>query len=472
MIPVEETTRPTAVRRTRIRATAGYLAMVCLTIACVLLINRTGRELVITPATGTAEAVSPGAGKPSMLLHVLLTLVAVVVAGQALGFLFRHVGQPPVIGEVVAGILLGPSLLGRVWPEASAFLMPAEVGPYIAVIAQIGVILYMFLVGLELNPAALRERAGNTLFIAHASIALPFVGGAALAFLLYPRMGYGAHSFVSFVLFMGISLSVTAFPVLARILTDRQMQSTPLGILALGAAAIGDVTAWCILAFVVGIAQAAVDRAALTLVLTLAFIAIMLGVVRPILVGLFQRHDSSRPAPLITAAMLVGVFISAMLTEAIGIHALFGAFLLGAIIPHDSQLANTFRHKFEDLVTLLLLPAFFASVGMRTEIGLVSGLENWLICGLITLVAILGKFIGTYAAARFTGLDNRNSFGLGVLMNTRGLMELIVLTVGLEMKVLSPTLFAMMVLMALATTLLTGPVLAMMNPSRAQLPAA
>ena len=347
--------------------------------------------------------------------------------------------------------------------------MPANVGPYIAIIAQIGVILYMFLGGLELNPAVLQERAGKTLFIAHASIALPFVGGAALGLLLYPRMAYGSHSFASFILFMGISLSVTAFPVLARILTDRQMQSTPLGITALGAAAAGDGTAWCILAFVVGIAQAAVDRAAFTLVFTVLFIGFMLIVLRPILRQLIQRYDSPAPAPVISAAMLVAVFISAMLTETIGIHALFGAFLLGAIIPHDSQLANTFRHKFEDLVTLLLLPAFFASVGMRTEIGLVSGLENWLICGLITLVAMLGKFLGTYAAARFTGIDQRNSIGLGVLMNTRGLMELIVLSIGLEMKVLSPTLFAMMVLMALVTTLVTGPVLAILNPSQARI---
>jgi Kef-type K+ transport system membrane component KefB len=207
----------------------------------------------------------------------------------------------------------------------------------------------------------------------------------------------------------------------------------------------------------------------LTLLLTLVFIAVVLVVVRPVLLRIFQRHDSPTPAPIFTAAMLVAVFSCAMLTEAIGIHALFGAFLLGAIIPHDSQLANAFRHKLEDLVTLLLLPAFFASVGMRTEIGLVSGVENWLICGLITLVAMLGKFLGTYAAARFTGLDRRNATGLGVLMNTRGLMELIVLSVGLEMKVLSPTLFAMMVLMALATTLVTGPALALVYSREAAL---
>jgi Kef-type K+ transport system membrane component KefB len=470
MISAPKPTAPSFAQPPRLRGTLAYAAMLGLTVATVCSIIRFGQGQEIALATSAGVA-SPEAGKPSILLHVLLTLAAVVVAGQILGIFFRYVGQPPVIGEVVAGIMLGPSLLGRVWPEASAFLMPVEVGPYVAVIAQIGVILYMFLVGLELNPAVLKERAGNTLFIAHGSMALPFVAGAGLGLFLYPRLAYRAHSPVAFILFMGISLSVTAFPVLARILTDRHLQSTPLGIIALGAAAAGDVTAWCILAFVVGIAQSAVDRAVLTFLLTLVFIAVVLVVVRPVLLRIFLRHDSPTPAPLLTAAMLVAVFSSAMLTEAIGIHALFGAFLLGAIIPDDSQLAKAFRHKFEDLVTLLLLPAFFASVGMRTEIGLVSGLENWLICGLISLVAMLGKFMGTYAAARFTGLDRRNATGLGVLMNTRGLMELIVLSVGLEMKVLSPTLFAMMVLMALATTLLTGPALAFVYPREAVSPA-
>ena len=335
--------------------------------------------------------------------------------------------------------------------------MPAEVGPYVAVIAQIGVILYMFLVGLELNPAVLKERAGNTLFIAHASMALPFVAGAGLGLMLYPRMAYGAHSYVSFILFMGISLSVTAFPVLARILTDRHMQSTSLGIIALGAAAAGDVTAWCILAFLWD-PQPRHGRPS-RCCSSLLFIALMLVVVDPLLriftamtvrgrPHLYRRHVGCR-------------LRLCMLTEAIGIHTSGRSV---AIIPHDSQLANAFRHKFEDLVTLLLLPAFFVSVGMRTEIGLVSGLENWLICGLITLVAMLGKFLGTFAAARFTGPDRRDSTCLGVLMNTRGLMELIVLSVGLEMKVLSPFLFAMMVLMALVTTLVTGPVLAVVYP--------
>jgi len=226
-----------------------------------------------------------------------------------------------VIGEVIAGILIGPSLLGRVWPEASAFLLPAEVGPSIGVIAQLGVILYMFLVGLELNSAVLRERAGTTVAISHASIAVPFVCGAALALYLYPRLAESGVTFTSFALFSGVALSVTAFPVLARILTDRRLHTTPLGVMALGAAAADDVTAWCLLAFIVGIARSSVGGAVVTLALTAAYVAAIVGIVRPVLVRVLNRYDDARLTPAMTAAVFVGVLASALATEAIGIHA-------------------------------------------------------------------------------------------------------------------------------------------------------
>jgi Kef-type K+ transport system membrane component KefB len=443
----------------RLAGASAYVGMIVATIALVFLFDHAGRGLA-APAAAVAEGGSASVhGKSTVLVHVLITLVAVVVVGQVLGRLFQRIGQPPVIGEVIGGILLGPSLLGKVWPEASAFILPTNVGPFIAVIAQLGVILYMFLVGLELNPAVIRERAGKTIIISHASIAVPFVGGSALALFLYPRLSEDSVSYTSFSLFIGIALSVTAFPVLARILTDRRMHTTPLGVIALGAAASDDVTAWCLLAFVSGVAQASVSGAMLTLAFTTVFVVLMIVIVRPILVALLRRYDDIALTPAVTAVVFVAVLLSALATEAIGIHALFGAFLLGAIIPHDCKLAHAFSQKVEDVVTVLLLPAFFASVGMRTEIGLVSGLNNWLICGLIILVAAAGKFGGTYLPARMTGLDRHNAAGLGALMNTRGLMELIVLNIGLELKVISPTLFAMMVIMALATTLSTGPLL-------------
>ncbi len=402
-------------------------------------------------------------GKPDALLHVLVALAAVLVLGRCLGLLFRYVGQPPVIGEVVGGILLGPSFLSQVWPEAAAFILPSAVAPYLGVIAQLGVIFYMFLVGLELDLGVLRKRAQTTLAIAHASIVVPFLMGTALAWLLYPEFAGSDVSFTSFALFVGIALSITAFPVLARILTDRRIQKTPLGILALGCAAMGDVTAWCLLAFVVGVAQARVGTAFFVLGLTAAYIAFMFLFVRPTISWFLVRLDPVRITPGVVALVFALLLLSALATEAIGIHAIFGAFLLGAIIPHDHAVALGLTHKLEDLVTVLLLPAFFAFTGMRTQIGLVSGFEQWLMCGLIILVATAGKFSGTLVAARIAGLGWSDSTGLGVLMNTRGLMELIVLNIGLDLNVISPALFTMMVLMAMATTMMAGPTLQLLR---------
>jgi Kef-type K+ transport system membrane component KefB len=405
---------------------------------------------------------------PDALTHVLVALTAVLITGRLLGLLFRYVGQPPVIGEVVGGIFLGPSLLGQVWPQGAAFILPPSVAPYLGVIAQLGVILYMFLVGLELNPGALRDRAHTLVVISHASIVVPFLLGAALAVFLYPRLSSDDVPFTSFALFLGVAMSITAFPVLARILTDRRMQKTPLGILALGCAAAGDVTAWCLLAFVVGVAQAKVGGAFLVLGLTAIFVGFMFLVARPIVARVLIRFDEVRLTPGVVATVFAALLLSALTTELIGIHAIFGAFLLGAIIPHDSAIARAFTRKLEDLVTVLLLPAFFAFTGMRTEIGLVTGVEQWLLCGLIILVATAGKFGGTFVSARLTGLGWRESAGLGVLMNTRGLMELIVLNIGLDLRIISPALFAMLVLMALATTLATTPILQLLTPASAR----
>ncbi len=400
---------------------------------------------------------------PDALIHVLLTLTAVVALGWLLGRVFRFLGQPPVIGEVVAGIALGPSLLGRVWPEAAAFLLPESVAPFLGVIAQLGVILYMFLIGLDLNLNVLQGRARAVLSISQVSIALPFAMGLALAFFLYPRLSSSDVPFLSFALFIGVAMSITAFPVLARILSDLKMQKTPLGVLALACAAVGDATAWCLLAFVVGVAQAQVRGAMIVIGLTIAYIAVMLLIVRPSATRLLARTGNGELTRTVTAILFVALLLSALATEAIGIHAIFGAFLFGAIIPHDSTIARDFIHKLEDTVTILLLPAFFAFTGMRTEIGLVASVEEWLLCVLIIVVATAGKVAGAALSARAAGLGWRDSSALGVLMNTRGLMELIVLNIGLDLKIISPTLFAMMVLMALATTIATTPLLRLLG---------
>ncbi|HYV38613.1 MAG TPA: cation:proton antiporter [Gemmataceae bacterium] len=395
-----------------------------------------------------------------ILPHLLLALAAVIVVGRLLAKLFAYIGQPPVIGEVVAGILLGPSLLGS---ELSGKVLPVAVAPYLGALAQLGVVLYMFLVGLELNVGLLRSRGLATLTIAQACIVLPFLLGVGSAWWLYPVLSDETVPFASFALFLGVAMSITAFPVLARILTDRGIDKTELGVLALGCAAIGDVTAWCLLAFVVGVAKDQTFSAVAVAALALAYIAFIFLIVRPLTSVLVRRWEKGPITPATLAWVFAAVLLSALATEQIGIHAIFGAFLLGAVISHDSRLAHEVTRKTHDVVTVLLLPAFFAYTGMRTEIGLVSGLDQWLLCGAIIVIATTGKFCAALASARLTGFDWRTSASLGVLMNTRGLMELIVLNVGLELGVISRTLFAMMVLMALVTTMATTPILCLMN---------
>ena len=404
-------------------------------------------------------------GAQDLLWHLLLALAAVVVVGRVLGALFRRVGQPPVIGEVVAGILLGPSLLGSITPGAYAFLLPPAVAPSLGLIAQLGVVLYMFLIGVELDTKSLKGHLRATIGIAQTSIVVSFTLGVWLASALYPRLSPAGVPFVSFALFLGVAMSITAFPVLARILTDRGMTRTDLGRLALSCAAIDDITAWCLLALVVGVAKNGEASALLTSLMTVAFIALMFFVIRPIAVRVSQRWERQEPDRTAVAIALVAMLFSALVTEAIGIHAIFGAFLLGAVIPHESRLGRVLQQRIEHLVTILLLPAFFAFAGMRTEVGLLAGASEWLICGAIILVATAGKFGGTLVAAKVAGQDWRQATSLGILMNTRGLMELIVLNVGLDLGVISPTLFTMMVIMALVTTMATTPILSLVCPA-------
>lgn len=448
-----------------------YVLMLVGAVSAFFLVRWYGEGLTApeVPA-GAVSVAAPKAGQVDVVAHVLATLAAVIGLGFVLGRLLKRVGQPPVIGEVLAGICLGPSLLGAISPEAMHWFVPSanadpkgQVLAALSAISQLGIVLYMFLIGLEMNGAHFRDHARSTVAIAHAGIAIPFAFGAGVALWLYPHFSSRDVPFTGFALYLAVSFSVTGFTVLTRILADTGRDKTRVGTTALGCAATDDVTVWCLVALATGVVQAEVGGAVWTVALAVGFIIGMFVVVRPLAKSLAASQFAASPAAI--PCLFVAVLLSALATEAIGIHALIGAFLLGAVIPHDSRLAKEISRRLKDVVTVLLLPAFFAMMGLRTEFGLLGDAQSWLICGAILIVATLGKFGGVFAAARLSGHDPRTAAALGAMMNTRGLMALIVLDIGLNMGVISPTLFAMMVVMALATTLATAPALQWLVPT-------
>jgi len=394
----------------------------------------------------------PSGQRPDSVLSVLLALILIVVTARIIGSGLNLLGQPPVIGEILGGILLGPSFFGRVSPDLSAAVFPASSAPILNMIAQLGVILYMFLVGLELDPRLLTQSGRAMFAIVHAGIAAPFALGSLVSLALYAAVGIAGTPFPSFALFVGAAVSVTAFPVLARILTDQGISRSPLGQLTLGCAALGDVAAWCLLALAVAADQAHPSSALSTLLLTVGYVAVMLAIVRPLLsrtVADLERRGHLTDGGL--SIMAVAALVSALTTEVIGIHAIFGAFLLGAVVPRG-RVSEEVTTQTEGIVRVVLLPVFFAYTGLRTQLGLLTTGEEWALCGAICAVATAGKWGGSLLGARVAGLGWRDAAAVGALMNTRGLVELIVLNIGLDLHILSPTLFAMFVIMALATT--------------------
>lgn len=404
----------------------------------------------------------------SALTLVLAQIAVIVLVSRALGVITRWLGQPLVIAEVLAGILLGPSLLGWVWPEGMTALFPVTSLPVLKMLSQIGLILFMFLIGLELDPKLLRGRTHTSVVISHTSILVPFGLGSASAWWLHDAYSSADVPFLSFLLFLGVSMSVTAFPVLARILSERNLLGSRVGAITITCAAVDDVTAWCLLAFIVGAARSQeITHAVWTTAFAVAFTLAMLFIVRPFLRRLGTRVASRESlTPTLVAIIFLLLIASSIVTELIGIHALFGAFLFGAILPKEGKLAETLIEKLEAVAVILLLPLFFAYSGLRTEIGLVSQPGEWLVTGALILVATVGKFGGSAVAARLTGLRWREASAIGILMNTRGLMELIVLNIGLDVGVISPTIFTMLVIMALVTTFATTPVLRWVYPDR------
>jgi Kef-type K+ transport system membrane component KefB len=363
--------------------------------------------------------------------------------------------------------MLGPSLLGAVWPAATEWLFSPEVLPFIDVMAQVGLIFFMFLIGLELDVRLIKGRGHAAGLVSHVSIIGPFLLGVALALALFTHLGSEEGEFTPFALFLGASMSITAFPVLARILTEKGLYKTRLGAVTLTCAAVDDVTAWCLLAVVVAVARAdGVGGALVTIGLSVLFVALMILVVRPLLARLARYHDEQgQLGGAVLAALFVGILLSALATDRIGIHAIFGAFLFGAIMPQSSEFIRELVGKLEDFTVVFLLPLFFAFTGLRTKIGLIgTDPQLWLFCALILLVAVVGKWGGSSLAARAVGLEWRESMALGILMNTRGLTELIILNIGLDLGVIPPTIFAMLVIMALVTTFMTTPILSLIYP--------
>lgn len=403
---------------------------------------------------------------------VFIDIAVIVVVARLMGALFRRLRQPPVIGEILAGIALGPSLLGQLPGDLPNLLFPEDVRPFLRVVAQLGLVIFMFIVGLELDVALIRGKERTAAVISLSSVVLPFGLGVGLAFLLHGNHGVvdgNDVEFLPFALFIGASMSVTAFPVLARILTERGMHRTAIGALSLACAAVDDILAWSMLAVVVAVA-ASTGAWDLPLILgqSALFVGFMFVVVKPRLRTLVTRYEAAgRLTPDILAVVIVGFLTSAFVTEEIGIHAIFGAFLFGVVMPREAAhaLNHAILDKLEQVSVLLLLPVFFIATGLNVDIAGLDG-RSLLELGAVLLVACSGKFLGAAGAARALGMNGRRASAIGVLMNTRGLTELVILNIGLSLGVLTPDLFTILVVMAIFTTIITEPLLRLAYPDK------
>jgi Kef-type K+ transport system membrane component KefB len=401
----------------------------------------------------------------SPLSLLLLQIIVVLIASRVFGILATKIGQPSVVGEIFAGIFLGPSIIGMYFPEFSGFLFPKDSLKSLQFLSQIGLAFFMFIIGMELDIGKLKNKTHDAVVVSHASIIFPYFLGVLLSYFIYESFAPAGVSFLAFSLFMGIAMSITAFPVLARILQERGLTKTPLGVMAITCAAADDVTAWCILAAVITVVKAgSMVSSIFTIVLALLFVIGMLYAIKPAMrkftLSIISKEKLDKT--LVAVSFFI-MLLSAYFAEIIGIHALFGAFLAGVIMPQNVKFKEQLTEKIEDISVMLLLPIFFAFTGLRTQIGLLNQSHLWLTCILIIAVAVIGKFLGSALSAKMVGQTWKNSLSIGALMNTRGLMELIVLNIGYDLGILSPEIFAILVLMALSTTFMTGPALNIIN---------
>lgn len=420
-------------------------------------------EVTISSTSGTAwtnflDSLSENLHHPLAIL--LIQIIAIIIIARIFGWIFRKIGQPSVIGEMIAGIVLGPSLFGLYFPEYALMLFPIESLGNLHFLSQIGLILFMFVIGMELDLKSLKNKANDAVVISHASIIFPFTLGIGLAYFIYDQFAPAGVDFTSFSLFLGISMSITAFPVLARIVQERGIHKTKLGTIVITCAAADDITAWCALAAVIAIVKAgSVNSAIYVIILAIIYVLLMIKIVRPFLSRISEVKSQNVLSKSIVGIFFITLIISSFLSEIIGIHALFGAFMAGAIMPDNTRFRNAIIGKVEDFAVIILLPLFFVFTGLRTQLGLLDDPYQWKITAIIIGVAVVGKFLGSALAAKFVGQNWRDSLTIGALMNTRGLMELIVLNIGYDLGVLSAEIFTMMVIMALVTTFMTGPAL-------------
>jgi Kef-type K+ transport system membrane component KefB len=404
----------------------------------------------------------------SQFAILLLQVISILIVARLFSFLFAKIGQPTVIGEILAGIALGPSLLGYFFPDVSHFLFSADSLHYIDILSKIGLILFMFVIGMELDLGVIKRRMGETFFISHANLLLPFILGIVLAYFVYQQpVFFNGMSIppLHFYLFIAISMSITAFPVLARILREREMSRTGFGGLAMAAAANIDITAWCLLAVIIAIVQAGSFYSALYVVgATAVFVALMFLVIKPIMKRVsnsyLTQETISKPVVAFVFLMLI---VSAFVTESLGIHALFGAFLIGVVMPTGSDFRKILTEKIEDVALVFLLPLFFVRSGLKIEFSAVQTADMWIWCGIFILVAVSSKVLSGVFATRLVGESWKNSWYIGALMNTRGLMELVVLNIGYELQVLPPPVYTILFMMTIVTTFMTGPLLSLID---------
>jgi Kef-type K+ transport system membrane component KefB len=415
-----------------------------------------------------------------LLLPVLVQLVVIIAAARLFGALARRLGQPSVVGEIVAGLLLGPSLFGWLFPDVfAAVFRPALPGvePALAdavlpkiftVIAQFGLIFLLFLVGLEFEFDHVREHGRSAVLISISGILVPFVLGAALAQVIHPYLEphpkAGAVSLLGLTLFLGVALSITAIPVLGRIMMELNITRTRLGAITITAAAVDDAIGWILLASVAAVVKSNFDPLETLRMagLTVAFALGMWFVVRPLLVRYFAyslRANRGRLSATALAVLLVSVLLASIATNLIGIFAVFGAFLLGAVLSDQHELQRAAHTKLHDVVTSFFVPVFFTYTGLRTDITAIPSAAMWLICGAVVVAAVVGKLAGCGLAARLGGFTWKESGIVGAMMNARGLMALVAINLGFELGVVPRSLFCILVIMALATTILTTPLL-------------